>query len=375
MNVDSSNILLPLLSNLKCLRWLDLGAAQVDADVLAAVNSHPSLTTVAVRDTCLRTLQKLVSSTALPFSKILVPMAELNSLFTLQSPVLHSLMGRCPRLAHLILRDMRNIKNGPGTLFFPGLEELEVGVFCGATALMSWLPAFVEQHATLGTIKFIGDKRGSSWRKNPDILFPLQFSDALERESLSRTAGLYAFSISRMGTSSALDDWPVVQLEVTILKATGIAALNIASSLAPQTSSLRLRMSRWGKEAITIDDFIPLLPRFSSLQKLDLRGMYRHLIFEGPARSVLPSSNAVRKSSGCFAAHAALRWLVARAAEFVLSLHFIHITDEGDDLRGRSTLFPWKLEVTYRVLWNRELEAIGTPQLVMDDLFCVPPQS
>ncbi|KAJ7780314.1 hypothetical protein DFH07DRAFT_1055924, partial [Mycena maculata] len=250
MDVDSSDILLPLLSHLNSLRWLGLKAALVDCKIYTAVNSHPTLTTVAVRDKDMRRLHNLFSSTPLPMSKILITSAESYCDFPLRSPKLYSLMSRSPRVAHLSLRGLFNIRNGPGTLFFPGLEELDIGVFCGQTTPMSWLPTFVDRHPSLGTIKFIGDVHGPSWTRNPDVLFPLQFIDTLERESLSHKAGLKSFSISRTASATSLDEWQIADLDITILKPGGISALRIAALLAPKISSLAIRMTRFDKQPV-----------------------------------------------------------------------------------------------------------------------------
>jgi hypothetical protein len=113
---------------------------------------------------------------------------------------------------------------------------------------MAWLPNFVERHRTLKFIKFSGG--GSSWRQNPDILFPLQFIDAVERESLTLAVDLESFSIFRAISASSLDDWQVLELEMTINDELGLSALRIASLLAPQISSLVIRMSRFTREPV-----------------------------------------------------------------------------------------------------------------------------
>lgn len=64
---------------------------------------------------------------------------------------------------------------------------------------------------------------------------------------------------------------------------------------------------------------------------------------------------------------------MARVAQSALSLDFIHVKDEGDDrVEGRSLRYSWKLKVTYEVGWNRKLEVVGTPQLVMAEQYRVP---
>ncbi|KAJ7156864.1 hypothetical protein C8R43DRAFT_406886 [Mycena crocata] len=243
-NVESLDILASLLSLLKSLEWLDLDAEQVDHNLLATVNSHPNLTTLAVRDPLPDVLRDLASSTSLSLRKLLFLSVVSDCSLTLRCPTLHALMSRHLRLAHLILRDETNIKRGAGTLSLPGLEKLDIYLYYPQTSLMSWLPAFAERHTSLNTIKFIGDMRGSIWRSNADLQFPLQFIDAMEREALTLAAALSGFTISRTRTASSLNDWEVSALEMTMLKAAGVAALGIASKLVPRTSSLAIRMPR-----------------------------------------------------------------------------------------------------------------------------------
>ncbi|KAJ7355378.1 hypothetical protein DFH08DRAFT_498217 [Mycena albidolilacea] len=194
----------------------------------------------------------LSSSTSLSLSKIRVQSTSSGLLFGLRYPALHSLMGRSPRVAHLVVRDELNIRLGPGDLLVSGLETLDIGVYKRPTSVMAWLPAFAERHADLRTIKFSG--HASIWTQNPDILFPLQFIDTLERESLAGSVDLHAFSISRTISASSLDDWQVAHLQMEITKEAGVSAMKIASSIAPRVSSLIVRMPRWGKQPFHPDD-------------------------------------------------------------------------------------------------------------------------
>ncbi|KAJ7886017.1 hypothetical protein B0H13DRAFT_901523 [Mycena leptocephala] len=272
-------------------------------------------------------------------------------------------MSRSPRLAHVILRGERNIRVGAGTLILHGLETLDIGVYIRPTLPMSWLPAFVERHPTLKVIKFSG--HSSMWRRNPDILFPLQFMDAAERESLRQTVGLVAFSISPTRRASSLDDWPVVHLDMDITKGAGVSALRIASSKSPQVSSLVVRMSCFAEQPVRIEDLISAIGFFPALRRLELHCVYRHLTFEGQAPWPMPASSDNRKTSRSVEAHSALQWLSASVAQCALLLDAIHITDEGyDSLNGRLS-HPWALEVTYQVRRNRaHLELHGTPKFV-----------
>ncbi|KAF8213859.1 hypothetical protein K438DRAFT_1802396 [Mycena galopus ATCC 62051] len=271
------------------------------------------------------------------------------------------------KVAHLIVQNKKNIRLGPGDLLVPGLETLDIGVYKESTSLMSWLPAFAGRHPQLQIIKFSGD--GSTWEQNPDIIFPLQFLGALERESLTSTVDLVSFSISRTRSASSLDDWQVVHLEMELAKEAGLAALTIASSMTSRVSSLIIRMSRRARQPLHINDFISSLCLFQSLRRLELHCLSRHLFFEGrPPWASPPPNPDVRPTSRSAIAHAALQWLTACVAQRVASLDLVHITDEGHDFLDRRS-YPWRLRVTYLVQQNREVKVYGTLKLAVDHRF------
>ncbi|KAJ7886038.1 hypothetical protein B0H13DRAFT_902185 [Mycena leptocephala] len=270
-------------------------------------------------------------------------------------------MSRSPRLSHLMLRGESNIRVGAGSLIIPGLETLDIGVYIRPTSPMSWLPAFVERHPTLKVIKFSG--HGSIWRRNPDILFPLQFMDAVKRESVKQRVRLIAFSVSPAQPASSLDDWPVVHLDMEITGGAGVSALRIISSMAPQVSSLVVRMSRFAKQPVHVEDLISAIGLFPALRRLELHCVYRHLTFEGQAPWPMPASSDNRKTSRSVEAHSALQWLSASVAQCALLLDAVHITDEGYDILNGRLSHPWTLEVTYQVRRNPAyLELYGTPK-------------
>jgi hypothetical protein len=237
---------------LKSLRRLELDADQVNADLIAAVNAHPKLHTVTIHDTHLDTLGTLASSTSLSLSKILINSAILESARSRQASALRCLMSQRPRLRHLILRDKSILRDGGCILFLPGLEKLDITVYSEPTFPMAWMPAFVARHHSLAVITFSGDKF-NPWKRNPDLLFPLQFLDAVERHSsLARAVFITSFSISRPGSLSSVDDWPVAELELALFKAIGISSFKIASTIAPRLSSLIVTMSHFDKRSIPI---------------------------------------------------------------------------------------------------------------------------
>ncbi|KAJ7708833.1 hypothetical protein B0H17DRAFT_1031020 [Mycena rosella] len=277
-------------------------------------------------------------------------------------------MERGPRLPHLILSEKSNIKAGVGALFIPGLEILDIPIYM-YMEFMSWLPAFVERHKSLSTITFNGDQYNFRWSQNPDILFPLQFRDAVE--SLDRTVSLNGFSISRTGSAS-LDTWRVTALELTLHTADGISGLRLASALAPELSSLVIRMSSddSSRRPIPVDDLASALGCFPSLRRLNLHKIFQHLVFEGPAPWDSPP-DADLNTSNCMIAHAALHWIMARVAQCTPTLELVHGADQGYDGKGH-LMHPWRLEATYQVRRNFGLDFDETPHFIITDRFSQP---
>lgn len=262
-------------------------------------------------------------------------------------------------------------------MFLPGLERLGIRMYPEPTHSMAWLPSFAARHTSLRVIDFSGV--GSNWRQNPDIAFPPQLYDAVERTVLARTISLNAFSISRPPSASSLHEWPVTELEMTIAKSAGVSGLGIASLSAPNTSVLIVRMSRSVQHAVHIvspfplpippfraddtsqDNVIVSLSLFPCLRQLELHHLYRHLLYEGQAPWILPPP--VGKTSRCTSAHSALLWIAAQVA----SLELLHITDEGSDLEvsehEKRFNHPWTLKATYRIQRNGDVEYHGTAHM------------
>ncbi|KAJ7089834.1 hypothetical protein B0H15DRAFT_839428 [Mycena belliarum] len=362
--VRSPDVLLSLLSCLQSLEWLDTWSRQVDADLLATANRHASLKTVALRDCRL----KLSALESMSFSKIFIHSALSDHTLALQSSALHSLVSRIPRLARLTLHGDSNIKMGPGALLVSGLQFLDVRVSLEPTSPMSWLPAFVDRHKSLKIIKFTADHYGC-WRHNPDILFPSRFIDALDREDLGRAVVLAAFSLSCNGRASVETWQEVTELQMMIRMPAGLAALSIATSLAPQLSSLILRMSLNEIQPFRLDDLLSALACFPLLRRLDLYRVYSRFLWEGPTPWALPPSDTGQLVSGCMVAHAALHWIASRVAERTSTLEF------GYDGKGRLLRW-WKLDATYQVRRNPDsLEIHGIPTFDMASRFPRPPNS
>ncbi|KAF7373523.1 hypothetical protein MSAN_00562700 [Mycena sanguinolenta] len=355
------DILPDFLPRLKALEWLALGAEQIDANMVAIINSHPTLGTVAIRDQDIDALRALLPSTSLSLSKFRVHSVTSSWDLGFQCPELHSLMGRSLRVTNLIVQSEKNVRLGPGDLLVPGLETLHIGVYREPTFPMSWLPVFVGRHPNLQLVKFSG--QDPFWTRNPDILFPLQFFDALERASLTCPVNLLSFAISRTSSASSLNDWQIVHLEMETTTEAGISALKIASSMAPGVSSLIIRMPRWAASlSININDLIASLCLFQSLRRLELRYIFGHLLFEAEASWAPPPDPTTPLTSQCALAHAAYRWIAACAAQHIFSLDLVRITDEGRDYLNRLR-YPWGLQLTYKAHQNRSIEVCGNPRI------------
>ncbi|KAK7030551.1 hypothetical protein R3P38DRAFT_2927621 [Favolaschia claudopus] len=198
------------------------------------------------------------------------------------------------------------------------------------------------------------------------MAFPSQFSEAVERQALTRTMDLVAFSICRPKSASSLNDWPVVHLDLKICAGPGLGALRLASVLAPQMSSLTVRMSPLQRTSILFDELISSCCLFLSLQRLELHNIYMHLVHEGESPWLVPAvSDNDQPVSNCVIALSALRLLATRLAQRAPSLDVIHITDEGwDDCDNI-----WKLEATYKVGLHGDIVLQGTPKFIMARAF------
>ncbi|KAJ7777365.1 hypothetical protein B0H16DRAFT_1505243 [Mycena metata] len=362
------DILPALLPCLQSLEWLDLDETQIDANLLAIVNSHPTLVTLGIYDEHLYALRRLSSSTSLSLSKIRVYETRLDCVYTRDCLELDTLMRRGPRIPSLSVQEGGNSQHG--TLSLPGLEKLDVQIASQHAASISWLPAFAGRHTSLHLIKFSALKLSAlnwTWSRTPDVKFPLQFIREVERESLASAVHLKAFSISRTKSASSLDDWCVVALELKIIKAAGISGLRIASSIVPHISSLILGIFRFAKP-IHADNVVSSLSLFPCLRQLELHSLHRHLLYEGHAPWILPSpdTSPVGNISGCINAHSAILWIVACVAR-TTRLEFFHFTDEGFDLEvsehEKRFSHPWSVKATYEIQRNNDLEFHGVPKL------------
>ncbi|KAK7031578.1 hypothetical protein R3P38DRAFT_820708 [Favolaschia claudopus] len=361
--------LLPtLLPLLKSLERLDVAANQIDANLLAVIDSHPKLLTVAVNDPELSFLRLLASSTPLSMSKISVLAAYSGYSLGFECPDFHSLLKRGLRVTQLILRDESNIPLGPGASVISGLENL---VIHGSKPPPLWLSNFVESHSGLRSITF----HGSQWMQNPTVTFPSRFQGAIGAQSPAHKVDLLAFSVSRSGFPSSLDEWPVTHLDLKFV-GIGISVLKIASMLASRTSSLTIRMCRFEQNAVDPNDLISLCCLFPSLRRLEFHHVYRHLVHAGQSPWPIPLvSDSDRPISECVVAHSALRWLSARLAQTTPSLDVIQFADDGFDYGKGSDSYIWTLEVSYQVGYNRSIEYYGTPRFDMERKYRPPKET
>ncbi|KAJ6605811.1 hypothetical protein B0H10DRAFT_601326 [Mycena sp. CBHHK59/15] len=235
---------------------------------------------------------------------------------------------------------------------------------------MSRLSGFAQRHRSLKRIAFYAD---GFWGKyNTDTPFASQFVDEIRSEGLTKAVQYQEFTLVRTTPLMSFGDREVSELDLSIVTSSGVSALRIASGLAPRLSSLILRMRPFGiRQSIHIDGLVSLLGRFPVLRTLHLYGTYQHLHFEGQtpgivSKRITRQSKPVQKAVGCVEAHAAMRWFINRIAQGSPAIDVIHIEDEGKVRDPEHSPHRWKLEASYRIWPNRDLEVLGTPELWKD---------
>ncbi|KAK7031570.1 hypothetical protein R3P38DRAFT_3265604 [Favolaschia claudopus] len=376
------DILPDLIPSLISLERLRLPACQLDPNLLATLNSHAKLTTVVVDDSGLNDLRKLWSDTPLSMAKLEIDSASFDDCFgsqlnpyrgsASQHPDFRSLMSRKLRLAHLIIREESNIIFGPDTIVIPGLEAVDI-YLCAkplAMALLSWLPAFVERHSSLKTVKIFDYY--SIWLHHWDMFWSLSLLDATERHTLTSTVKLAAFWISpKKPVASSFDDWQVVQVDLEVNDADGVSALPSLGVLATHLTSLILRIKLPTCFSVRSHDLVSSLCAIKSLQKLELQHVYKELSHEH-LPCALPSQRSASPISGCVDAHAVLHSLTARIAKRAASLTLIHIVEEGDDFRVGCGYHSWTFDATYKIGIDRQIEFEGLPRFSIPKTFRPP---
>ncbi|KAJ7623705.1 hypothetical protein FB45DRAFT_1031615 [Roridomyces roridus] len=322
-------------------------------DLLSALNAHPSLTIVALYGTIDPSF--LASSTSVSLSKIVLKTIHHPS--EPRESELHALFMRGLKTLSIRVEEAGSLSS---SLPFSGMEELEVDQNCKEPA--SWLPHLVERQPHLKTIRFYGHFTNPDWGKHTYMLFPSRIFTALERESLAAVAVFTAYTLNRIESAVALEQWAVTQICLFILEAAGISAAKVAHSLLPRLPSLDLEMPRWGmKQSLATDKLVSTLVGLQFLRNLHLVNMHRHLLF--PEGS---EADPNEQTPGCLIANADMRRLTARLVRSLPSLEFVRIEDRGIDNDLEADLWSgWSLDVTYQAAQNRELEVIAE-QLVYE---------
>ncbi|KAF7356968.1 hypothetical protein MVEN_01033100 [Mycena venus] len=377
--VDAADVLHELLPFLTSLTWLDLSAHDLDTNLLALINSHPSLATVAVCDPR-AALIDLVSSTDLPFSKILVSTTTFNR-DSLKSD--HALVHnqRGGKFSHIVLLDDSQFdKVDVSSLVLPGLEQLDLKykrdrwtnhrLTPSPASQQSWLLNFAQRHTHLGTIKFTGWPL-DVWKHSSGVPFAIPFVHAA-REGGGYGIGLKSFSIVRPASWSTLKDWEVSHVELELIVANKISpALMMAIALAPKLFSLDIVLDAQCSWSMHIDEFEKAFSLVPSLRTLHLTNAYAHL-HAGSGRSPWIHSQRTRfprdrfGTSACVTALTALHWYMTRIVQQAPALEVIHSLDHGTDGRVRSVT-QWTLQASFGVRQTeaRELEVLETPRLEM----------
>ncbi|KAJ7027856.1 hypothetical protein C8F04DRAFT_1394608 [Mycena alexandri] len=362
----NDTVLIDLLPGLPALVWLDIRAFPEATPFLNAVNSHPTLNTVAVRDDLSSSVVRILSSVNLPLSKILFSTTDHFLTFEKALPKVANLGARFSRV--YITDESIDTHGAVADLHLLDLKQLEVEVCYRTCSNHLWLPNFAQRHAHLGTI--IVENRVAQLADAHCLIVPFvpQFAEMVRNGPAGAWVKLNSFSISRPASWSSLKDWPVVGLNLTIIDTVGIRDLATIFTLAPQLTSLDIDIPV-SLETVPISIHIVSFARpFSSLRflrTLHLKNAYAHL--HSNWATLYGSTSRSRDFSVCFSALRAMRGHAERIAEQAPALELILITDAGYDESPTSNE-PWKLQSSYRVLHSntcRDLHMIGLPKLEM----------
>ncbi|KAJ6497695.1 hypothetical protein C8R45DRAFT_983883 [Mycena sanguinolenta] len=365
-NTAPQQRLLALVTCLTSLVHLDLNVDSFNAPLLAKINSHPTLATVAIPASFpasfsqLQTLVKQRTSRGLPLSKILFST-------TLQSwlpkvDIFSAMVQRGARFSRLTLEIsiLLTIQNNPiflNNLIFRDLQRLDLlfDRHCSTNfPVPNWLLLFAERHTQLTRIKFTVHL-GGHWT-HAGVPFAQDFQAAMDAEE-TWGVQLNSFYVVRPISWSSLKDWKVDHIVLGLDGAKRISVLKVASLHAPHLSVLELIIRESEHpQPYNIDKFVAPFGYMPSLRTLHLYYGYAHLDANGQSPWEPGNPTGV-------AALSALQWYMTHVAQQATGLEVIHVTDQGYE--GAARTAPWSLHASFRVFGNetRELEVIGSPKL------------
>ncbi|KAJ7284638.1 hypothetical protein C8J57DRAFT_1461861 [Mycena rebaudengoi] len=343
---DPTHQLLTILPRLESLSYLLVHPAILDEQLLAAINRHPNLATVAVHDPHLKLLStSFPNATPSLFPKLSLNYAIITRelLFTIHNSPLITTGGL--HIQQLILHHDSVPADGGafGKWYFHGLEELRLGM----RESHDWLSGFIKTHPDLRTISFHAPGF-QPWCRNTSIPSSAQFWDALHAEGLQHAVSLGGIAISR--TPLSQQDWKVTELYLN-LELSVLDVLRLASRFYSNVSVLTLNLAL--QTTLHIDDFIDALSQFPLLRRLELVEAHKHLTF-GDQR---PWENAhelkaVVRQSGCVESSAAMHWFLTRIARRISSVEILRHSDKGSDWDGptaRGSSWAWTTDALYHV--------------------------
>ncbi|KAK7031518.1 hypothetical protein R3P38DRAFT_818381 [Favolaschia claudopus] len=383
-----SSVLSQLISHLTSLTRLDILSRALDTRLLAAANSHSTLSTVAVREWSshgLSELDKLLASTDQSFSKILacrIPLVHRYAPSTVRS-----VAERGARFSFVSLHKLKWFINSAMEVplpVLPGLERLDLSL---EDSVRPWLLSFAQRHPNLQTISWTHWDFAYSSEAPDDTMLPFasKYISTNRQHPFNYQILLNSFSIARPASPwTSLNDWDVVQLELkprsaNLIHTPGVSLLETAVELAPQLHSLDLSLpdtrQLYAPEPMHIDDLIKFLKPAQFLRTLHLTNAYANLHYNGETPWVMPRpvkrggrpvAPDPRGTSMCVVALDALRWYTMCIVKEMRSLELVHVTDVGKEGRGRFAT-KWTLEASFRIRFNeaRDVEVIGTPKLEM----------
>ncbi|KAJ7284639.1 hypothetical protein C8J57DRAFT_1497537 [Mycena rebaudengoi] len=347
---DPTRQLLTIVPRLESLSYLFVHPAILDVLLLAAINRHPNLATVAVRDPHLKLLStSFPNATPSLFSKLSLNCANMAGelLFTIHhSPTAKLITTSGLRIQTLILHRQSVQAGGDalGEWRFRGLEELHLGM----REPHDWLSDFIKAHPDLRTIRFHTRTAFKPWCPHAFVLCGAQIWDALHAEGLQHAVSLGGIAISR--TPLSQEDWKVTELYLN-LELFVLDVLRLASRFYSSVSVLTLKLAL--QTTLHIDEFIDALSQFPLLRRLELVEAHTHLTF-GDQRpwEDAHEPKGVARQSGCVASSAAMHWFLTRIARRLSSVEILKHYDEGSDWNGliaRGGSWLWTMEALYHV--------------------------
>ncbi|KAJ7579867.1 hypothetical protein C8J56DRAFT_283254, partial [Mycena floridula] len=262
--------ILPSLTSLLC---MDLREIPLDAKLVVAINSHPTVATVAVSGCPEDHFDYPEPS---PFSKLFLAMKQVWA--RLPSDMMED-FDHGLRLQRLQIRPV--VDRRLADSLFTDLCELVFTM--NSLDGLSWLPQFIHRHSKITKITFQDDSR-TSLMSHLLIPFCSEFVEECKRLSLSDAFVGHELTIVRSAihSSNNWNQWNTSTLDIRILSSF-MNVLHLARDSFPLLTTLTILICG-PKEMVHIDLFLHDIANFSALKILRLfRTLHRlHLDEDRP---------------------------------------------------------------------------------------------